>query len=304
MKFIIFTLVTMIFTTTVNAETKFLSYGTLKVHYGLYESTATKTVGDVLYFHGYGDTFENHQPLFKEFNRQGLRVIAFDLPSHGKTTGNHLDDLDWYSFSKIAEIASYVRLMNLGEFKRPLFLAGWSTGGLIATRIVQSEAMSSLFPTIKGVITYAPGVAVKTCVGDSFCQITNETLTHNQNLQERSIYPESPLYRVNFATKLLLQVHTSWKEGVPSHIPTLVFVAGENEDRYVKSKEIKEWVRAQRSKYSSEITAFNCANARHELDNEPDEFGGSQVRLLSADFVRSIIDGRSPKSVQGPCQSF
>jgi alpha-beta hydrolase superfamily lysophospholipase len=194
--------------------------------------------------------------------------------------------------------------MNLGEPKRPLFLAGWSTGGLIATRIVQSEAMRSLFPSIKGIVVYAPGVAVKTCVGDALCQITNATLTHNQNLQDRLIYPESPLSRLNFATKLLFHAHTSWKEGVPSSIPTMVFVAGEEQDRYVKSKEIKEWVKSQRVNFESKITAFSCANARHELDNEPDVYGGDQVRVLSGEFIKAVLSNTLLKNVSGPCLSF
>lgn len=286
------------------AETAFVSHRSLQVHYGVFKPNATATVGDILFLHGYGDTFENHIPLFREWNRIGLRVIAFDFPSHGKSHGGAWDDLDWYSFQDLAEVTSLVRNVTLEDNSRPLFLSGWSTGGLLAIQIVQSEKMRTLFPMIRGLVVYAPGVSVRKCVGNLVCHITNDSLSHNELLQDRPIHPGSPLYRVNFAAKLLLNAHLSWKQALPSEIPTLVFVAGDNEDRYVKSKDLKDWVRLQRANFSASVSAFQCAGARHEMDNEPTDFGGPQVRMLSAGFIDSVIQNRSLEIVNGPCRTF
>lgn len=191
---IYFSLFVFLFTLPSFAETRtgFANYGSLKAHYGVYNPEGVETIGDILFLHGYGDTFKNHVPLFQEWNRIGLRVIAFDFPSHGKTSGGGWDDLDWYSFQDLAELASSIRRETLEDSSRPLFLSGWSTGGLLAIRILQSEGMRSLFPTISGLVVYAPGVSVKKCVGNLICHITNETLTHNELLQNRTIQPTSP----------------------------------------------------------------------------------------------------------------
>ena len=133
---------------------------------------AATTVGDVLLLHGYGDTFKNHIPLFREWHQIGVKVIAFDFPSHGKSYGAAWDDLDWYSSQKLAEITSFVRNVTLEDIFRPLFISGWSTGGLLAIRIAQSNKMKAHFSTLRGLVVYAPGVSVRKCVGNFLCHIT------------------------------------------------------------------------------------------------------------------------------------
>ncbi len=182
---------------TAKAETSFVSDGSLRVHYGVFKPKGS-AVGDILFLHGYGDTFENHVPLFTEWNHIGLRVIAFDFPSHGKSHGGEWNDLDWHSFRDLANIASLVRNLTLEDSSRPLFISGWSTGGLLAVRIVQSEKMRTLFPTIRGLVAYAPGVSVRKCVGNLLCHITNDTLSHNADLQNRVIRRHLSEVIVNF----------------------------------------------------------------------------------------------------------
>ena len=145
---------------------------------------------------------------------------------------------------------------------------------------------------------------MRKCVGNLACRITNETLTHNELLQKRPIRPTSPLYRPAFASKLLLNAGLSWKQALPSELPALVFVAGESEDRYVKSKELKSWVKTQRSNFASSILAYQCPSAKHELDNEPDEFGGAQVKALSASFLGALLQGAPLGTSAGPCLGF
>lgn len=260
---------------------------TLRVHYGVFNSDTKPSVGDVLYFHGYGDTFENHLQLFKELNDNGLRVIAFDLPSHGRTSGAAWDDLDWYSFHDLADIAASIERETQEDASRPLILAGWSTGGLLAVRITQMGPQSPLSRSPKGLLLYAPAVSVPICVGEGICQITNETLTHDRLRYQRPISPSSPLFRVNFAANLLYEASESWSK-LPSNIPVLTWVAGDSEDRYVNSMQIKSWITKQRSQRKGQTIASQCVGARHELDNETNEFGGDYVRRISAAFARKI----------------
>ncbi len=285
-----------------NERSQFLNIGSLQVHYGVF-SPQTSPIGDVLFLHGYGDTFINHSALFSQLNSAGLRVVSFDYPSHGKTQGEIWDDLNEHSFASLTEIASEILKSQI--VIRPLFIIGWSTGGLHAIRIAQVPSWRRLFPTLKGLVLYAPGVAVKKCVGDRFCQITNETLSHDRSLANRDIHPKSPLYRLDFAAKIILSAWQSWQQAIPVDIPVLVFVGSHN-DSYVKTDKIKSWVRLQRNSFSSNIKAAQCSEARHELDNEPEEYGGQFVRDQSSLFLKLLVDHRAFETllVKGPCQWF
>jgi len=285
-------------------STQFLKMGSLQVHYGVF-SQVNEVIGDVLFLHGYGDSFLNHLALFKQLNESGLRVIGFDYPSHGKTQGMYWNDLDFHSFKSLTEIAEAVLNETSSTTSRPLFIIGWSTGGLHAIRIAQVPRFRKLFPSLSGLVLYAPGVAVKKCVGNSFCHITNETLNHDPLLRSRQIEPRSPLYRIDFAAKLIFNATRSWYQGIPEHVPTLVFVGGEK-DKYVKTKDIKSWVQLQRNQFSADINAIQCPQAFHELDNELPKYGGKFVREQSIAFVRSIVFKKTMLQLplEGLCREF
>lgn len=285
----------------------FATLGTANIHYGVYDSE-TESQGDVLYIHGFGDRFENHVALFDSFNRAGLRVIAFDLPSHGYSSGAAGDDLNKQTFDKLVTIASQVLSLNRGaDDQKPLILAGWSLGGLLATRIAQDEKYQLQFPKLSGLILYAPSLAPKPCVGNLFCQISNATLTHNELLQDSEIKPKSPLNYLAFDTRLVLAAAKAWRASFPSELSTLVFLADSN-DRYVFSEKIVDWVKLQRANYISHIPAYSCKGARHELDNETTEFGGAFVRDISAEFANLMVRGEhwegKLSSHTAPCQAF
>lgn len=263
----------------------------LHVHYGVFKSDTRPTTGDVLYFHGYGDRFENHLRLFKSMTDAGLRVIAFDLPSHGRTYGGGWDDLDWFSFRDLADIAGVIERETLEDRTRPLILSGWSTGGLLAIRMAQSLSTTPLSRLPKALLIFAPAVSVPMCVGEGVCQITNESLTHDTSRYARDVSPTSPLYRVKFATELLYEASQSWSP-LPRAMPVLIWTAGDSEDRYINTDRLKSWVAQQRLQHPS-IMASQCIGARHELDNETVGFGGDFVRNVSAEFVQKISTHKS-----------
>src|SRR4051812_1989608 len=60
--------------------------GNLHLRIGVMEPSGTPKA-DVLFLHGFADRFDNHLPLFETWRNAGLRVIAFDYPSHGETCG-------------------------------------------------------------------------------------------------------------------------------------------------------------------------------------------------------------------------
>lgn len=273
----------------------------LVVHMGVYVKPDLPTQhpkGDIIFLHGYGDQFLNHLPLFGKWTEAGFRVISFDFPSHGKTTGKLWKDLSFISLKEIVAIAGRVEKEFHSREKIPLFLAGWSVGGLMAIRAVQSDWAKFFTRPISGLLLLAPAVAVHYCVGNLFCQITNETLTHNQNLFSREISPKIPFLRPYFLAHMLWQIKNIKEMKIDSTIPVLTIFGGEKEDVYIKTKEAKKWV-ANQVKKGSRIFTVSCTGARHELDNEAKVNGGDDVRTFAVEFFNKVIEGKPAQYTQG-----
>lgn len=268
-------------------KTLVLKNGDLKVNVVVHRPESS-VKGDVLYFHGYGDNVTNHSKLFSEWMKSGFRVISFDFPSHGKTSGGYWQDLNWLTFNDLGNIALAVEKATYEENNRPLMLAGWSTGGLLAIRMIQTKQADQFTRKVNALVLYAPGVAVRKCVGSWYCHITNETLTHDSSFSERSISPITPLERLAFATQLLLEAAKTWTSSLDNNIPTLLFTASSKDDRYVLTEKVKTWAKIQ-SEENVNMVNIQCPKSLHEMDNELDEYGGLTVRKTSAEFFEKSV---------------
>ena len=262
--------------------------GDLSVPYGMYTPHSVPIVADGLYLHGFGDRFSNHEKLFKTWAQAGVRTIAFDFPDHGETCSNALSShLDFFTFEELSFIATQV-MTKAGEKPwRPLLLAGWSTGGLLAIRMAQATLGFHEFARhIHGLVLFAPAVRVPYLVGERG-KVTNQTLTQDTELWARDIEPGSPLCKPVFASRILDSACRSWKSSFPQHIRTLVLAASDD-DKYINTGGLKQWVDAQRAHKGSEITAVQYPQSMHEIDNEHDLFGGQQTRELARDFIEAV----------------
>jgi alpha-beta hydrolase superfamily lysophospholipase len=251
----------------------------------------TGSKGDVLFLEGFADRFDNHRPLFEQFVGEGLRVIAFDYPSQGETCGRSLDR---YGFADLAELAGKVERLKAGS--GPLYLSGWSTGGLLAVRIAQGIRPNALSRPLAGMALFAPGVDVRTVVA-----VSQETLTHNPTPPHVAPpKPSSPAFRPVFAAALVVNSKLSEAETLPPKVPTLVMTGGELEDRYVNTDGVIAWTEAQRD-VGADTTGLQCAGGFHELDNEPAGIG-DVVRGASAKFLAS--GGSAKPAASGSCKPF
>jgi alpha-beta hydrolase superfamily lysophospholipase len=272
-----------------------------RLHMAVYPS-AGPTKGDVLFFHGFSDRFRNHDRLFSLWQAAGLRVLAFDLPGHGDTDSASLDH---YNFTDFASLAAAVEAETRENPERPLYLAGWSLGGLIATRIAEAPELAGLLGRqVAGLVLFAPGISVYPCVG-RHCFVTNDTLTHDQSLWNRSFTPETPLAFPLFGTALLFNTVQAQSTDLPRGLPTLVMLAGDDTDDYAKTPEVKEWAQQQRNREGARVEILQCPRAFHELDNESPEFGGQQIRNRSTGFLRGLSgSGAGESAADGPCLSL
>lgn len=273
-----------------------------KVRVGV-QSPDKPIVGDVLFLIGFADRIDNHGPLFAEWNKAGFRVVSFEYPSHGETTGPGLDKFNFPNgaFPGLAQIAKQVEIHTREDSKRPLVLAGWSTGGLVGVRLVQGLSGIRLERSASAAVFFAPAVAVRALVGKAG-KVTQDTLTKNPKPPHGGpIKPISPLLFPLFAADMLVNVKLSGHENFPSNIPTLFIIGDEKEDHYVSPANIEKWVGEHRKSGNKNIAGLKCPGAMHELDNEPDPVG-VLVRKAAASFAQKrSVDGIGPNSA---CKAF
>jgi alpha-beta hydrolase superfamily lysophospholipase len=252
------------------------------------------TAGDVLFLHGFADRFDNHLPLFNAFVAKGLRVITFDYPSHGESCGLRID---MFGFTGLARLAADIVKEAGGDKTKPLYISGWSTGGLLAVRIAQGLEKEKLERPIAGMALFAPGVDVQLIspAADPIFGVTNEKLTRNKNPPHVGpIRPKNVLQVGVFGAELTFNEQVSQSTDFPSDIPTLVFTGGDTEDLFAATKGVEDWVTEKRTNNKAQIQNLKCAGGFHELDNEPEPMGGA-VRNAAATYLagtnRVVLEG-------------
>lgn len=249
--------------------------------------SSTRVIGNILFLHGFADRIDNHKPLFDQWTKRGFRVIAFDYPSHGETCG---ESLEKFTIDGLASLAAEVeeRMMK-DEYKKygslPLYVSGWSTGGFLATRLVENQLAGAdprLVHPVKGSVLFAPGVAVRPVLS----AVTEESLTHDPRPPHLGApSPERPAMYPLFAGSMALAGGKVRAAAYPD-VPTIVFTGGDKEDTYANTPLIEEWV-----KDHPKMVGVSCAGGRHELDNEAMPMGG-QVRTMAADFLADTAAGK------------
>jgi alpha-beta hydrolase superfamily lysophospholipase len=259
------------------------------LRYGITNCIGT-CIADLLYVHAFSDRADNHMLLFRTLAKQGIRVISFDLPEHGENygPGNILA-----SFSKMARLLGHVERATIEDVNRPLVLSGWSTGGLIVTRMLQDHKWRQLLSrNVTSLVLIAPATSSRPLIGEEG-RVTLRTLTSNPDpLRGGMIRPIFQLLYPRFGSHLHYNSRNAWIEPIISKLPIIMFLGGDESDVYVNSHDLKQWADLKR-KQGSNIRVVQCSNAKHELDNEIEPIG-STVRNLTTNFIKwSLASQRS-----------
>jgi len=250
---------------------------------------ATVPVADVVFLHGHADRLDNHMALFKAWAGGGVRVIALAWPSHGLSD---VGPLDIYTEDELIALVRQVEIATLQDRMRPLVLAGWSYGGLLATRLAQRRAALHSLSRPPAGLLLAPGVVLQPFVGgDGIARV--ETLQHAPYpLLAASPSPASPLMNPVFALRTLALAWQAQHARLPQDLPVQVVVADDKSDWYVSTGGIKAWA-GQQQQQGVPLQLLQCAGARHGLDNESWPLG-ARVRSLSLAFVQQVARALPP----------
>jgi pimeloyl-ACP methyl ester carboxylesterase len=239
---------------------------------------------DVVFFHGFADCVMNHEALFEQLTDAGYAVYSFDFPGHGSSPGSIND----YTVGQLGQMGSQVYQSLSGQSDNTVHLIGWSTGGLVVVRALQDSGLYG-FSNVESAVMYAPGVKVYPLVGSNGI-VTADTLTNNPAANQCPIKPSSPLLDPLFASNLLLNSGLAWTGSIS--VRSLVFAAGDTEDKYVITSGVKSWVGQNQCGGPGEYSmgGIQCPGAKHELDNEPSPVG-DYVRTATVEFLNGELNG-------------
>jgi pimeloyl-ACP methyl ester carboxylesterase len=250
--------------------------------------TSQEPTADVLFLTGFSDRADNHGPLFTQMTESGFRVISFDYPSHGKTDCWNLSFHDMLSLEGLAQI---VLLSPEIKSEAPLFLVGWSTGGLIAYRMLQRGLPA--FRKVSGAVLLAPGLSVYPVPGEWGFVTIDSLLSNPEPPHMGELYPSSPLAYPFFGADLIATSVLARFENVPQ-TPVMMILGDDVLDVYANTPKIKKWFIRSRNPL---FTAYQCKGAKHELDNEIEPIGQT-VRNLTVNF----LNGDNSKIANSVCQ--
>lgn len=265
-----------------------------QIRVGVKEAAGAVTA-DVMYLHGFADRFDNHLALFDELSAAGLRVVTFDYPSHGESCGASINRFD---LEDLAVMAGKIDAAKRTPGK-PLYLAGWSTGGLLAVRIAQGFEPTELRPVGKMAL-FAPGVMVRPVM-------TVDPGTLSSNLDGHHVAPPKPGSTLEAALfTAAIAGNSTLSHRSLGGVPALVVTGDAEKDRYVNTAGVERWVKARRDGGDT-VLGLSCPafptdedlGGRHELDNEPAPQGDA-VRGAAVAF---LADGAAPTS-GGHCAAY
>ncbi|HRW08158.1 MAG TPA: alpha/beta fold hydrolase [Caldilineaceae bacterium] len=243
---------------------------------------------DILFIHGHADRLDNHGALFTHWRDAGFRVISFDLPSHGKS---NILPIDLYTHEELAGLARLVDRATIEEMDRPLFLAAWSFGGLVATRIAQEPTWRAGFTRdIEALLLLTPAVTPYPFAGgDGISRV--ETLTNNPNaVLAAPPSPAAPAQNPIFAGRLLYEAWRAHNATLLTDLPILVLAADPEGDWYVYEEGVIAWAKAQQQADVA-LQLLQCPQAKHALDNEPYPIGPAVHQLTTSFFEQVLVDG-------------
>lgn len=265
-----------------------LGGGAHRVRVGVVEPTGPH-IADVLFLHGHADRLDNHPALFDELAAGGIRVVSFDLPSHGLTDAG---PIDVWSFDDLATLAARVeRATRPDDDHVPFVLAGWSFGGLLATTISQSADDRAKFDRpLDGLALEVPALAPFSAAGgDGISRL--RALTHDLNAPVAGPpSPASPFQDPVFASRLLLEAEIARARPLPAGLRTFVELSDPAEDLYVDVPPVKAWAEGEAKAAGADVTASICSGARHGIDFESYPVGAS-ARSNLLRFVTAVADG-------------
>lgn len=249
-------------------------------------------IADLLFIHGFADSIGSRSEAFVKYANHGYRIVGFDFPSHGLSSGRGIGT---YTTRTLGKLAGRVLGESLEDPGRPLVVMAYSYGGELALSMLKRGQFGRR-PV--AMVLLAPAVAVPLLPG-KFGIVTAETVSSDPRAREKyqpkpisavltPVFSRTPPISPVFAMSLLWNSWQLQSQALPPDLPIKIILAGEETDLYVNSKAIRAWAEHQRTVSGAQIWTDYFPRARHMIDTEP--FGvGERVQDIALDFLDSFM---------------
>ncbi|PLV60003.1 alpha/beta hydrolase [Thermotoga sp. KOL6] len=237
--------------------------------------------GTVVIVHGLGEHSGRYKRLVREFVSEGVQVITFDLPGHGKAPGKR-------GHTPFEEVFKVLQDITRNLEKYVLF--GHSLGGLLSARYVQTFQPGNL----KGLILSAPALSLPDHPSPflvmfvRFFSLFVPFLTMSNNIDPNDLsrnkeaveaYIKDPLVhdRISFklASDMLTHMKKVYRDAEKIKVPVLILHG--TDDRVVSFEGSKRFYEALKTE--KDLVAF--PGGYHELFEDPEHH---------KEFYRKIVE--------------
>ncbi|MCD6552257.1 alpha/beta hydrolase [Thermotoga sp.] len=226
--------------------------------------------GTVVIVHGLGEHSGRYRRLVREFVSEGVQVITFDLPGHGKAQGRR----GHFRFEDVFKI-----LKSITRDLEKYVLFGHSLGGLLSIRYVQVFQPRNL----NGLVVSAPALSLPDpplpplVLFVKFLSMFVPFLTMSNNIDPKDLsrskeaveaYVKDPLVhdKISFklASDMLLHMRKVFREVDKIRVPVLILHG--TDDRVVSFEGSKKFYDALKTE--KKLVSF--PGGYHELFEDPE----------------------------------
>lgn len=157
------------------------------------ELRSTDPVGGVLLLHGASDSPYSMRALAERFHARGFEVLALRLPGHG-TAPSGLVHARWEDWAAAARLGARHVAGRLPP-GRPLYLAGYSTGGALAVEYALARLGGEDLPAPAGLVLVSPAIGVSPAAALAVWQSRLAVLPGLEQLAWNDLQPEYDPYK-------------------------------------------------------------------------------------------------------------
>lgn len=217
--------------------------------------------GDIFYLPSLFNNPSESQDLLEQWVEMGFRVISI------KHRNLKIED----SLEDLQEVEELTRIRQ----EVPIFVAGWSKGGLTALRLLQSE-IDFGGRTLKGIVVFAP------FIGAALGQFSPDLIHDDPRSKPETNVSLSEIYN-------LLNNGFAVRNKKQKNIPILAFIPGE--DMHVDPSVTLDWVN-WRYYLGYEIYPYFCPEGYHEVQHETHNEISNTVQYVTSHFLALAQEGR------------
>ncbi|MGK2856781.1 MAG: alpha/beta hydrolase [Thermoanaerobaculia bacterium] len=272
-----------------------------------FEFPAAQPKAVVVLVHGTSDSPYSLHSLAERLHAEGAYVVGLRLPGHGTIPGG-LVGVTWQDFAASVELA--VRNAHGEANGAPVYLVGYSTGGILGVHYGLRCLEEPELPRLAGMVLISPAIAVTPAAAIAIWQSRLGHLLRLKKLEWESLGPEYDPFKYNsFAVnagdlvyRLAIEVRSKLEAAGPQKLagmpPILAFQSGV--DATVSAPGVVSGLFDKLPASGHELVLFDInrhALIEYVLANDPKPAMKRLLEGAQPTFDITVVTNESPQSL-------